>query len=82
MTTYRVTLSDGTDFLMAANFDASSSSITANFQDPEDEGAWQPTPYQSATAGHDKWRAAALLIEYFRMSEEGDEVEAVQIDVI
>lgn len=76
--TYQVTLADGQVFWMQANLVQASGPIRANFHDPDDDEAWQTTPYQTADAQHLTFAAASLCAEYFRASED-DCVEVADV---
>jgi hypothetical protein len=82
MTLYRVTLDDGSKFLMEADLVQASAPISANFHDPNEDGNWQGTPFQTADARHDKHQAAKIVNDYFRGGpDDYSEVEkVVQID--
>lgn len=64
MDIYRVTLTDGQTFRMAADMTRAAAPISVDFHD-EPEGSWQNTPIQTADAGHEIGRAAELVAEYF-----------------
>lgn len=62
--TYTVTLRDGQTFTMLANLTAAAAPIKACFHPGEDDDG-QPTPYQTADAGHSAMQAARLVAEHF-----------------
>ena len=73
---YRVTLTDGPNFLMDADLVEASAQISANWF-PGDDTAWQGTPYQTADARHREFDAARLCAEYFAGQDDCTEVESV-----
>ena len=76
MATYRVTLTDGQKFMMSADMAQAAARISANFHAGDED--WQGTPYQTADARHNAYRAAELVAEYFRAGpDDCTEVEDV-----
>lgn len=79
MATYRVTLTDGQQFLMSANLVEASAPISANWHGG-DERDWQSTPFQTADARHCTFRAAELVASYFSDGpDDCEEVESVDL---
>lgn len=77
MAIYRVTLTDGQQFLMSANLIQAADPISVNFFDNEED--WQSTPFQVADARHNAMRAAELVAEYFAAGPDAcTEVETVE----
>lgn len=83
MTTYRVTLADGQQFLLFADLVRAEAPISGKFLHDDDadddyDRYWQGTPYQTADASHDVWRAAELFAGYYRSGEDDcTEIESV-----
>jgi hypothetical protein len=76
---YTVRLTDGQTFWMLANLAEASAPIRANFHDPDDDGAWQNTPYQTADASHRATEAAHLVATYFSTGPDDEaDVESVE----
>lgn len=83
MATYRVMLKNGDDFLLAADVTRAEAPLSANWHEGEEdyaEDVWQATPYQTADARHDVFRAAELVAEYF--SDGPDDSAVARVDHI
>lgn len=78
MTIYKVTMEDGETFRMEADLAQASAPLRANFSNSDSD--WQITPYQTANARHNRFRAAKLIAEYFAGPDECTEVEDVEVD--
>jgi hypothetical protein len=76
MTIYLVTLDDGSTFRMSADLVQAAAPISVDFHG---EDNWQSTPYQTADARHDCYRAATLANDYFRGADDDSEVDAVDL---
>ena len=66
--TYRVTLTDGQQFLMRGDFVQAASRLEANFH--SDPDSWQGSPFQVADARHSQEMAAELLAKHFAEGED------------
>ncbi len=77
MTTYRVTLTDGEQYLLHYDPVHAAAPITAQFAHDEPEN-WHGTPYQTADA-RDERHAATLTAEYFAV-EPGDCTEVKSVE--
>ncbi len=86
MAVYRVTLVDGSIFLMSGNMEQASAGIQVNWHDTayDRSGGWQSTPYQTADARHSPYDAAQLVAEYFKSGpddcEEVEDVEKIDVE--
>ena len=74
---YRVKLDDDSEFLMDCDMVQAAAPICAKFW-LDEEGSWQPTPFQTASARHDENRAAKLCNDYFRAADDDSQVVSVE----
>ncbi len=74
---YPVTMKDGSTFRMLADMSDSAAPIKASFFPGEDDDG-QSTPYQTADACHEPFRAAQLIARYF-VDDEDDCTDVVSV---